>query len=102
MQRLLGKLSHIAACVMLGRPFMAVLINSLSAFPARSSKLLVSDEVKEDLQWWRLFMAKYNGTSMFPGVSVINDVALLSIDACRSGPHGGCGAICLDEFFNAE
>ena len=47
-QRLLGKLSYIAACVMPGRPFMTALINSLSAFPARSSKLLVSDEIKED------------------------------------------------------
>ena len=88
------KTLYIAACVMPGRPFMAVLINS--------SKLLVSDEIKEDLQWWRLFMAKYNDTSMFPAVSVINDVALLSTNPYHSGPHGSCGAICLEEIFHAE
>ena len=39
---------------------------------------------------------------MFLGVGVINDATLLSSGACCSGPHGCCGAICLDEFFHSE
>ena len=101
-QCLLGKLSYVAACVKLGRPFMASLINSLAEFSSPQCKRPVSSEIKEDLEWWRLFLQHYNGVSLFPGISIIDDVNLFSTDVCRSGDKGGCGAICLNEYFQME
>ena len=101
-QCLLGKLSYVAACVKPGRPFMASLIKSLAEFYSPQYKRPVSSEIKEDLEWWRLFLQHYNGVSLFPGISIIDDVNLFSTDACRSGDKGGCSAICLNEYFHRE
>ena len=58
-QCLLGKLSYVAACVKPAR--MASLINSLAEFDSLQCKRPVSSEIKEDLEWWRLFLQHYNG-----------------------------------------
>ena len=102
MQRLLGKLSYVAARVPPGRPFLVSLINALSSIETRSSKMEISSDIMDDLQWWRLFLGKYNGISIFLGQSIIDSVELFSTDACRSGPRGGCGAILLHEFFHTQ
>ena len=51
-QRLLGKLSSVATCVPPGRPFLASLINALSSFETHSSKMEISSDIRDDLQWW--------------------------------------------------
>ena len=65
------------------------------------SKMEISSDIR-DVQWWRLFLGKYNGISIFPGQSIIDSVELFSTHTCWSGPRGGCGAILLDEFFHTE
>ena len=42
-------------------------------------------------------MRNYNGVSILPGQSVINSPEDFSCDACTAG---GCGAICLGEYFH--
>ena len=98
-QRLLGKLSYVAACVPPGRPFLASLINALSSFETCSSKMEISSDIRDNLQWWRLFLRKYNGISIFPGQSIIDSVELFSTDACRSGPRVVVVPFCLMSSF---
>ena len=95
---MLGKLSHVAAYITPGRAFMSSLISFLSHFKDRKERLPVSDRIREDISWWKLFLRDYNGVSIMPGQSIMDSPDEFSCDASTSG---GCGAVCMGEYFHA-
>ena len=65
LQSLLGKLQFVASCVQPGRVFTMRLLALLRQIPKNGS-VLIPEETRADLRWWRCFMEKYNGISMMP------------------------------------
>ena len=51
LQVLIGKLSYVCSCVRPGRAFMSRLLNELRSCDSRRRTILVSYELKLDLQW---------------------------------------------------
>ena len=97
-QSMLRKLSYVAACITPGRAFMSSLISFLSHFKDRKERLPVSDRIREDISWWKLFLRDCNGVSIMPGQSIMDSPDEFSCDASTSG---GCGAVCMGEYFHA-
>ena len=100
LQRLLGKLSYVSACVRPGRAFMSRLLNALrscSSSPRRTIHPL-SDELRADIDWWMYFLSHYNGISVIPCDLIISNPEQFATDACLSG----CGAVCFGECFHRE
>ena len=85
LQSLLGLMSFVTACVHPARIFMSSLLNGLRGL--RPNKyLLLSAEIKADLQWWLKFLVRFNGISLIPPPLFTPDV--LFTDACLSGVGG--------------
>ena len=101
--KLLGKLFYVAACVVPGRAFMTGLISALSSFNTRACKIEhYTRRLRRTCDGGNCSLRVIMGYPFFPGVIVLDDVTLFSTDACLAGERGGCGAICMDEFFHAE
>ena len=100
LQRLLGKLSFVSACVRLGRAFMNHFLQALRscASSSRHSCHPVTDDLRADISWWLLFLSYYNVVSAIPSNYVISNPELFATDACLKG----CGAICFGECFHKE
>lgn len=93
LQSLLGKLSFVTACVPAGRIFMSRLLNNLRNITSRSARHLVTQEMKQDINWWLEFLPKFNGVSLIKSPKWVYDDLNFTTDACLSGG----GAICLDQ-----
>ena len=59
LQSLLGRLQFVASCVRPGRVFIMWLLALLRQIPKNGS-VLIPEEARADLRWWRCFMEKYN------------------------------------------
>ena len=104
-QKLLGKLNSVAACVKSSRVFVNRILNWLricynQANENKSSADLfdIPTEVKKDLFWWDIFLPQYNCVSLMDlGPWSVPD-ALFSTDSCLTG----CGGLFGNKFFHKE
>lgn len=82
-QRLIGKINHIAKCVEPARLFMARVLAALHhAYPA---DIVQVAEFKSDLHWFARFLRKYNGRSIIkPSVPA----KVILADSCLTGGGG--------------
>ena len=95
LQRLLGKLSYVSACVRPGRTFMSRLLNALRSCSSSPRRTIypISDELRGCF-----FLSHYNGISVIPCDLIISNPEQFTTDACLTG----CGAVCFGECFHRE
>ena len=77
---------------------MSLLISFLSHFKDWKERSLASEEIHEDISWWKLFLDDYDGVSVMPGQSTVDSLDEFLRDASNSG---GCRAVCMEEYFHA-
>ena len=97
LQSLLGKLHFVCKCVRQGRVFVSRLLNFLREIPETGSAIITQD-VKGDLKWFKVFLPSYNGISMMPPLEWSDPDDVLACDACLVG----CGAVCGNLYFHAK
>ena len=85
---LIGHLQHAARIVKPGRPFLRRTIDLSSSSQELHHHIRLRGEFKSDLQWWSLFMERWNGVSMMSSLEWATPEVVLTSDA--SG-HWGCG-----------
>lgn len=61
-QRIVGKINHIGRCVCAARLFMSRILQALC--DAHDSEAVRVSDIRPDLHWFALFLAKYNGVSV--------------------------------------
>ena len=88
LESLLGKLQFVSNCVRPGR----VMVLRLRRKLVQSERLnnTMTESMWKDLQWWKKFMEKYNGTSIMWMQQIPQQDALIATDACLTG-IGGTG-----------
>ncbi|XP_053372607.1 uncharacterized protein LOC128546268 isoform X1 [Mercenaria mercenaria] len=98
-QKLLGKLNFVGACVRSSRVFINRILNWLRECYAHNDlSFPLPLEVKQDLCWWDKFLPLYNGISLIDyGEWSVGDGIFLS-DSCLSG----CGGMFGSQFFHRE
>ena len=77
LQSLIGTLQFVCKCVLQSRVFLNRLLDALRSFPSDKNKITLSHSFKKDVQWWRLFMKKYNGISYIPSHPEFNPYPFL-------------------------
>ena len=92
LQSLLGLMSYVTACVRPARIFMAALLNGLCGLPHHAT-LLITDDIRADLEWWLHFLLKYNGISIIP--PIVYDPQIVVTDSCHTGGGGHFGYECF-------
>ena len=78
-QQLLGKLNFTCSTVRAGCIFVSKIINALRGSP---DKIILSEEFCKDINWWRIYMAEFDGISMIPDLKWKAPDTVLQIDAC--------------------
>ena len=97
LQSLLGKLNFASSTVRSGRVFVSRLINALKEYPHNGRKK-ISKEMKKDIEWWLIFMEKFDGITIMPPCKWSAPDTILSLDACLKS----CGGWSGDEAFHKE
>ena len=87
LQSLVGKLNFCATVVRAGRLFFSRILNFMRGMPS-TGKVVIPQEVKQDIRWWVLFMPQFNGISAIPEPKWIGPNALFATDACPQGARG--------------
>ena len=64
LQSPIGKLSFVAHFVKSARIFISRLLNWLQNIQNTENAQIVPDEIRKDLEWWRIFLPRFNGVSM--------------------------------------
>ena len=91
LESLVGFLSHACKVVRSGRSFLRRMLNLLHEMQKpqhKSHPIRLNLEFRSDLQWWRMFVERWNGVSYLPHPSQLPQTEMAS-DA--SG-NWGCGA----------
>ena len=84
LERIIGKLQFVAACVRPGRVFISRLLNTLhSLAPGQSQPMDL--QTKKDLLWWEKFLPTYNGVSMMWMEQRLTPNSVIASDACLQG-----------------
>ena len=92
---LIGHLAHAAKVVTPGRTFVRRMIDLAHSKQELSHWIYLNEEFRSDLQWWDLFLDRWNGRScLATHISATPEVVLVS-DA--SGTWG-CGAVWQDRW----
>ena len=86
-QSVVGKLQFLANCVRPGRLFMSRILEFMRGLPDRGC-FSVTDSVKADMWWWKLFLPRYNGISLMAVDHWSLPDEVIACDACLTG----CGA----------
>ena len=95
LERIVGKLQFVAACVRPGRVFISRLLNKIRSIHDDKEHNMDS-QTRKDLFWWKTFLTIYNGVSiMWPVQYPVPDEILVT-DAC---PHGAGGILWGDSYF---
>ena len=68
LQSLIGHLSHASKVVKPGRTFMREVIRTMSIPRASHHLTRLNAQCRADLAWWSIFLASWNGISLFPGL----------------------------------
>ena len=97
---LIGHLQHASRIVRPGRPFLRRMIDLSAAAHELHHHIRLRGEFKSDLQWWAMFMGRWNGMSMMSSLGRATPEIVLTSDA--SGTWG-CGAfLSSGEWFQCE
>ena len=63
LEKLLGKLQFMAACIWLGRVFISRMLNTLLTTECMK-RYQMDLQLTKDLEWWEKFLVQYNGVSV--------------------------------------
>ena len=97
LQSLIGKLNFVAHCVKPSRIFISRLLNWLRIIQNSDKNEIIPVEIKKDLQWWYIFLPRFNGVAMMDLDEWSEPDQLAASDACLSG----CGSFSQGKFFHA-
>ena len=97
LESLIGKLQFISNCVRGSRVFIARMLNTLRG-SSRNGLIPVDIEMRKDINWWRRFIAQYNGVSILWLVQYTQADEFISSDACLQA----AGAVCDGEYYHAK
>ena len=86
-EQIAGKLGFIASCVRPGRLFISRILEFMRGLPNVGS-FPVTEWLRKDLHWWRVFLPQYNGVSMMAMENWSHPDEVVACDACLDG----CGA----------
>ena len=89
LQSLIGKLMHLAKCVLPARVFMARLIEALRDMKT-SWYTRVTATMRADLEWFSQFAATWNGRAVIPQTAPHRRI---QVDACLTGVGATDGSI---------
>lgn len=92
LQKLLGKIFHIAQCCRPARLFVSRMLDTLRAAPLHGQAALDA-EFKKDIEWFLSFLPMYNGIHLMQPEPA--DITL-EVDSCLSG----CGGICGTQYYH--
>ncbi len=97
---LIGHLAHACKVVPAGRMFLRRMIDLAAARPYLGSWIRLGVEFRSDLQWWRLFVTRWNGVSLLSLhlAHIAPDVTIFT-DASGSW---GCGGHWEDKWFQCQ
>ena len=84
LQRLCGVLSHCSKVVRGGRTFSRRVIDLLKGLPDGNPRIRLSEEFRQDLDWWCRFAAEFNGKEKIISKS-ISYSASIQTDSCLKG-----------------
>lgn len=62
-QRLCGVVAHCSKVMKGGRTFSRRIMDMLKGLPKRNKRIRLSQDFKHDLDWWKEFSARFNGTT---------------------------------------
>ena len=98
-QKLLGKLHFAATTVRSGRVFVTRLINLLKkAYKTKKAEaIIIREEDKKDILWWRDFMKGFDGVSMMPATGWGPPDSIIQSDSCLTE----CGVWTDGEFWHS-
>ena len=100
-QKLLGKLNFVGACVKSSRVFINRILNWLrECYKLDPSVKLfeIPAEVRKDLYWWNKFLPVFNGFSLIDHGSWCDPDIIFSSDSCLSG----CGGVMGCRYFHSQ
>ena len=83
-ERIIGKLQFVAACVRPGRIFINRLLNTLRSLKPGEKKNM-DMQTRKDLLWWQRFLPHYNGVSLMWMEQHMKPNEILATDACLVG-----------------
>ena len=92
LQSLTGKLNWAAAVVFGGRVFLRRIINLTNTLRNKTDRVLLSKDMRRDIDWWLQFMSTFNGKSAMLDKEPITTVYT---DACNAG----CGGVFGSDWF---
>lgn len=82
LETLCGKLSWASQVICGGRTFLRRMITLKDSITLRQQKVILSDDFRQDLSWWLIFMQTFNGSC-----SILDPKPITSLqtDACNQG-----------------
>ena len=86
-QSLAGKLAWMSALVIPGRVFLTRIFRFTRGMPA-VGRVLVTNDIRKDVYWWKTFLRQFNGVSMMAVEEWSDPDCVFSTDACLSGLGG--------------
>lgn len=85
---LVGVLQHATMVVRFGRAFLRRMIELAKATREYHHMVRLNRDFRSDVQWWRLFLPRWNGTSfLYPGITATPNITVYS-DASGSWGYG--------------
>ena len=107
LQKLLGRLFWISRCIQFSRAFMSRLLNQLKSMHglADHKKVKLSQDCKDDIQWWARYVRRFNGTELIYPTDPLN----LSLDqlldttaivCCGDAQPMGGGSYCGNQYWS--
>lgn len=97
MQSIVGYVNHVGKAVTPARLFMNRLLHALRE--ATGNYIIMSDQVKRDLYWFKCFLKEYNGRLLIVGES---PSITIEADSCLSGGGAWTGARCYSYVYPDE
>ena len=93
---LIGHLHHASTAVRQGRSFLRRLINLSTIVNNLEGHVRLNISARSDIMWWRIFIERWNGTSMLYNYQKANPQVHVFSDASGSW---GCGAFVGNSWF---
>ena len=97
LRSLIGKLNFVAHCVKPTRIFISRLLNWLREIQNSQKAEIIPGDIKKDLEWWYVFLPRFNGIAMMDLQEWSEPDELAARDACLSG----CGGFSQGKFFHS-
>ena len=90
LESLIGKLQFLNNCVKPGRVFVSRLLNALKGMD-RSRWYEVSEQMRQDIRWWYLFVPGFKGTCVMWLLDTVVIDQEMAMDTCMRAAGGVCG-----------